>query len=453
VTGPRVLHLGNVANNGYINAKLQRRVGVPAEAVCDEWHILSQPEWEDAPIEGAEGAYAPLMEIAGRGGWTRPPWVHSPPCWDPEATQESRIGERVELALDGPQIAADYVRVRRGFAPLRDAQGTDLRPIDVVWARAWLNRYRRHFPAARFERYDVVVAYGIHPILLMLGGGGRPYVAFEHGTLREVPFEDAWRGRLLSLAYRRAAKVIITNPDVVGSAQRLGLENYVFVPHPVDEEKYRPGPSELRRQLEGEGWELVLLSPSRHDWDVKGTDRMLRAFAELVRRGHPRALLVLLEWGLELDRSRALIRELGIESNVRWTAPLPKLRLIDAYRAADIVLDQFLIGTFGAVAPEAMACGRPVVMAFQPEIHEWCFPELPPVVDAREPEQIYQALERLAGDEEERARLGRSAREWVERHHGWRLVVERHLSIYEEILGVRADDARVQLSAPPLTLS
>ena len=437
MTGPRVLHLGNIANNGYLNAKLQRRLDVPAEAVCDEWHILSQPEWEDAPIQGADGYYAPLMEEAAQAGWTRPPWVHSYARWDPESRQESWLGERVELALDVPRLTLQYPRTRRAYTRVRELQGTRLRPIDVLWAQAWLNRYRRQFPNAHFGRYDVVVAYSAHPILLMVDGGA-PYVAFEHGTLRELPFGDDWRGRLLSLAYRRAAKVIITNPDVVASAKRLQLENYTFVPHPVDEGKYCPGPSELRRELEAQGHDPVLLAPSRHDWDIKGTDRMLQAFAQLVRRDQPKAILLLLEWGQELERSKALIRELGIERNVRWSPPLPKLRLIDAYRAADIVLDQFLIGTFGAVAPEAMACSRPVVMSYEPEIHTWCFPEPPPLVDARTPEDIYRALARLSADASERKTLGRRGREWVERHHGWRLVVERHLAIYEEVLAAQA---------------
>ncbi len=75
----RVLHVGNVANNGYLNAKLLRRVGVEADALCDEWHMISQPEWEDAPIDWNGGdPEAPLMEAAAAAGWHRPEWVLSP---------------------------------------------------------------------------------------------------------------------------------------------------------------------------------------------------------------------------------------------------------------------------------------------------------------------------------------------------------------------------------------
>ena len=81
-----------------------------------------------------------------------------------------------------------------------------------------------------------------------------------------------------------------------------------------------------------------------------------------------------------------------------------------------------------------MACGTPVVMAFDATLHNWCFPELPPVLDARTPEQIYERLRRLASDEAERARLGRVCRAWIETHHGWRLVVDRHVAVYDEVI-------------------
>jgi glycosyltransferase involved in cell wall biosynthesis len=432
----RVLHLGNVANNAYINAKLQRRAGVAADALVDDWHILSQPEWEDAPLEGAFKPFARLTEPAAEAGWHRPDWVLSLRGWDPEFRQQPWLSERVRTAFAFPRILRQYRRLRREYGELADFQGTGpLRVTDVLRAWVWARRLEQSFGSLRrlFGRYDIVQAYSTDPILPLLTEVAS-YVAFEHGTMREIPFQDTWDGRLLALAYSHAAKVVITNPDVVAQARQLGLDNYVFIPHPIDEKKYTPGPSELGAQLEAEGADFILLSPSRHDWHIKGTDRLLRGFAEFVRVERPNSLLLLNEWGLEIDRSKTLIRELGLDSNVRWLPPLPKLRLIDAYRAADVVLDQFLIGTFGAVAPEAMSCGRPVVMAFDAAHHEWCFPVLPPVINARTPEQIHEALARLARDPEERGRIGRMGRAWIEEHHSSSVVLEKQFAVYENVL-------------------
>jgi glycosyltransferase involved in cell wall biosynthesis len=82
-------------------------------------------------------------------------------------------------------------------------------------------------------------------------------------------------------------------------------------------------------------------------------------------------------------------------------------------------------------------------MAFEPDLHAWCFSVSPPVVDARTPEQIYAELNRLAADDDARLALGQAGREWVERHHGWRVAVDRQLAIYEELVKVRRGRAVV----------
>ncbi len=431
----RVLHVGNVANNGYLNAKFQRRVEIKADALCDERHILSLPEWEDADLHGTFEPYPDPAELAREGSWERPPWVLER---DDPILRRRFPGH---LFLDGlvRSFASPLVfpqtprRVRRDYAALEAKLGP-LRPFDVNRGLLAQQRFALLWPDLRrlFARYDLVQAYATHPILVYLATTEVPYVAFEHGTMRELPFEDSWRGRLLALSYRRAAKVVITNADVVAAARRLGLDNYIFIPHPVDETKYTPGASPFRTEL-GLTRERLLFSPSSQTWDIKGNDRLVRGFAESLGGGAD-AVLVLTDWGPDVERSRGLARELGVGERVRWLPPLPKVRLIEAYRAADVVLDQFLIGTFGAIAPEAMACGCPVVMAYEPSVHEWCFPEPPPVVAAREPGEIAAALTRLLDDDKGREAIGAAGRQWVERHHSWRLVVDRHRAVYDEVL-------------------
>jgi glycosyltransferase involved in cell wall biosynthesis len=440
----RVLHVGNIANNAYLNAKLLRRAGVEADALCDEWRIFCQPEWEEAELEGVFSADERLDAGAAAGRWTKPNWVLRPQSSEADSPRTQLLKQRLLLVKELPALTRRRQELRSAYAPLRPLLGHDLGVLDLSRVSTWKRSLERQVGSLRalFSEYDVVQLNGAYPAFIPLGLPRIPYVAFEHGTMRELPFEDTGRGRLLALGYRMSPKVLITNADVIEQARLLGVEDRcIFTPHPLDEEKYTPGPSKLRAEVEQDGFDFVLLCPSRHDWHVKGLDRLLRAFAELVRSRRPRSILLLFDWGQEVGRSRELVQQLGIEPNVRWSQPLPKLRLIDAYRAADIVLDQFLIGTFGAVAPEAMACGRPVVMAFDPALHAWCFPTLPPIVNARTPEQIYRELTRLAGDEQRRLALGKAGREWVERHYGWRVAVDRQLAIYEELVKVHRAQA------------
>ena len=134
------------------------------------------------------------------------------------------------------------------------------------------------------------------------------------------------------------------------------------------------------------------------------------------------------------DRSRRLIDDLGIAVRVVWTPPLNKMKLIDYYNAADVVLDQFTLGVFGTVTPEAMACGKPVVLNFNRQVHEWCFPEMPPVLGARTEHEIFERLMELSEDPGYCAAIGLAAREWVVKHHGWELVADRQVSVYRELL-------------------
>ena len=43
---PRVLHIGNIANNAYLNAKILNRRGFECDVICyDYYHIMGCPEW------------------------------------------------------------------------------------------------------------------------------------------------------------------------------------------------------------------------------------------------------------------------------------------------------------------------------------------------------------------------------------------------------------------------
>ena len=352
-----------------------------------------------------------------------------------------------EMRADMREISRDSHLARIGRR-LRPRDYTDL---------ACLACWRSFRPLA--QDYDLTVLYGPEVTKAGLLPPDRPYIAFEHGTMRTLPFENTLQGRLLALGYQQADACIITNPDVLGSAKRLGLRHYRFIPHPVDETKYCPGETplanerrrELRRELRVP---LIFFCPSRHEWsngsDSKRSDRVIRAFGRYVREaepaGLPAAALVLTKWGTDVRASQQLCHDLGIEGRVVWRHPMHKMRLLEYYRAADIVLDQFheAVGSFGTVTVEAMACARPVIMYFNPQVHEWCLEENPPIQSALTTPEIYGRLVALAGSAARRAAVGAQSRAWVERWHGWRRVAEMHLELYREVFDRRGDTAAVR---------
>ena len=283
------------------------------------------------------------------------------------------------------------------------------------------------------RRYDLIEAYGTDVIHAFLAKGNRPYIAYEHGTLRDYPFVDSAQGRLLSEAYKHADHVFITNPDVLPSAERLGLENYSFVPHAVDTWRYCPGDSKVAdKYREAYPAALIAFAPARQNWGLKGNDILIRGFAKWFGRGGD-GLLLLSDWGQTRDQSHALVEQLGIGSRVAWLPPLPKHKLIQLYRAVDVVLDQFTIGTFGGLAPEAMSCGAPVIMAFDVEKHRWCYPEMPPVINAETDEVVSSSLDMLQNQPEHRRAIGAESRAWVKKYYCNEVVAERHQEIYASL--------------------
>ncbi|MGI8422833.1 MAG: glycosyltransferase family 4 protein [Chloroflexota bacterium] len=300
--------------------------------------------------------------------------------------------------------------------------------------------------------YDLVQLYGLEAVKGLFLPPEKPFVAFEHSTMRTLPFENTIQGRLLNLAYRVADYCVITNPDVVSSAKRLGLQRYRFIPHPIDETKYAPPAhpdTPLRREILSQtSSELIFLCPTRHEWsdafDSKRSDRAIKAYAAYCRTDNPRAALVLSRWGRDVRATEALIAQEGLANRVVWRHPMHKLRLLEHYQASDVVLDQFheAVGTFGTVTAEALSCARPVIMYFNPAVHQWCLDEMPPIESALTEEQILERLVKLATDAVHRRRVGQASREWIVRHHGWERCADDHLKMYAEVMSNRAAGAQ-----------
>jgi len=111
---------------------------------------------------------------------------------------------------------------------------------------------------------------------------------------------------------------------------------------------------------------------------------------------------------------------------------VPRDKALAIVRESDIVLDQFIIGSFGLVSLEAMALGKPALCYIRPSL----VPLLPddcPIVNANL-DNLAEILSGLLGDGALRRELGQKGRAYVEQHHDARRIAGHLIEIYQELL-------------------
>lgn len=426
----KILHLGNIANNGYSNAKFQRQRRLAADALIYNYtYIMGMPEWEDADLRGQSVSdWGQDWSKVNLHGFKRPEWFRQV-SWSYPLPGQFWVELLLLVSISLNKIWNSYRNLSRGRKGLRSVGGF------IRFAKLYLNA-RKIRP--NLNGYDLIQAYGFDPSLVILSGIRTPTIAFEQGNLREIMAMTPSLGELMLLGYQLAKKIVVTNPDARRILHKYRLKNYVFIPHPLDTGKFIPKETTLSKSLRQKyQTKTIFFAPSRHNWALKGNDRLIKAFARFVSQKDPSALLIFSDWGQEQSKSRSLIKSLGLTKNILWTKPHSKRELVDYYNSADIVFDQFTLGVFGTTVPEALACGRPVITYYNPHLNRWAFPIDPPIINATTSQEIYQAMVKVTSDPNLVKKLKSEARQWIDRFHSSEVVTSKYLRLYQEVLHVK----------------
>jgi glycosyltransferase involved in cell wall biosynthesis len=187
----------------------------------------------------------------------------------------------------------------------------------------------------------------------------------------------------------KADRVFYLNPDL-----RRWLPEARFMPYAsVDARELA-----LRPEPEGE----VVIAHAPTDVDIKGTRFLVAAVAQLLAEGLP----VRLDLVQGVDRAEVL----------------------DRCAAAHLVVDQLLLGWYGALAVEAMALGRPVlgyIRELEPADNP--FGAQLPIVRTRQ-DTLADDLRALVLDPDRRRELGSASRLFAETAHNPRRIARDALA-------------------------
>jgi glycosyltransferase involved in cell wall biosynthesis len=223
-------------------------------------------------------------------------------------------------------------------------------PLVLTWHTDLL-AYAEHF-------LEIPVGAAYCAVRLRLGWSVRDHLELaDRGGRRH--------GRLLALGrafLRRASLVIAPSAKTAADLAVFGdLPPVRTVPTPAALPAPARAPADLRAALDLPADAPVVLSVGRMTPE-KNPGLLLRAFA-VVAAHRPDARLVVV--GVRQGRRRAAgwIKELGLAGRVHLVPPLPRDRVIDYYRMADVLAFSSTTDTQSLVVTEAEAVGLAVVLA------------------------------------------------------------------------------------------
>lgn len=311
--------------------------------------------------------------------------------------------------------------------------------------------------------FDAVIGCGNAPALLARAGRVLDLFVPYGSDLYLYPFfrwrplgnpryqHRAWRlARAQRRGIRDARRVQVNNDYAAPVLALLGFRGetldapvpMIYTPH-YDPDAIAAHIAGSRRLGElvkvRDAHDLVVFHHARHLWrsspdalSWKGNDRLVRGFAAFcARRPDVRACLVTCEYGPDVQATRRLVEELGIGARVHWLPQMSRKDLIAGLTLADIGTGEFEMGWFlGGTVAEVLAMGRPL-LHYRKEPDAGSAPAASyPLVNAREPEQIYAALLDWCEHPEAWTALGAAGRRWLHEH-----LVARPLREYRRIFG------------------
>ena len=214
---------------------------------------------------------------------------------------------------------------------------------------------------------------------------------------------------------------------MVEDSPLFGRSRIHLIPFGLDLQTFRPiDGQEAKRKLGVFPGSLVVCFRATTS-EFKG----LSFIKECLKRWFPDTRVCLLTFNerglLDEFRGKYQIIDLG------WVED--EILTVSALNAADLFLMPSLAETFGMMAIEAMACGKPVIVFEGTALPEVVFaPRGGISVPKGDYVALLNVLKRLARDHNERNTLGEQALQLAREHYGLERYMDRILGLYEEVI-------------------
>jgi len=217
---------------------------------------------------------------------------------------------------------------------------------------------------------------------------------------------------------------------VANSPLTRHFERVHLIPFGIDLENFGvKSTSEARKEF-GIADDQTVIAFRATPSEFKGLPYIIEALEKLKPSKKITILTVGLTGYLEKFKSKFSVVDIG------WVTEDEKMAAF--YAACDIFLMPSAAESFGLMAVEAMASGKPVVVFDETALPDVTFaPDCGYVVRQGDADGLYAAIKRLLTNPEERERRGRLGKELALKHYGYETYFNKLMLVYEEAISRR----------------
>lgn len=327
-----------------------------------------------------------------------------------------------------------------------------LSPLPVYKVKFFLDNFPfiRHFGLAAkigvlVKGFDIVhtqyhpcifvgnYAKSLHKIPHIFTYHGFAPIRFWINPLQKLKMIDHRIGTFIALRFNVDHVITVSNflrKELI-KFYRFPDKKISIIYNGVDVKKFNPkiNSSKLRKKLKIEKNPVILylgrLSP------YKGVDYLIKAIPYVVKQIPSAKFLIAGTIRYDVVRIHELINKLGIKKSLIFLGYVPDNELPQVYAACDVFCYPSLWEGFGIPPIEAQACGKPVI-AFNhcalPEVIS--NNETGILVQPHDHVKLAKAIIDLILDEEKRVKMGKKARERVEKVFSWDIATKKTLEVY-----------------------
>lgn len=223
-------------------------------------------------------------------------------------------------------------------------------------------------------------------------------------------------------AYYKAKAVFLCDLDTMYryTPERL-RERCIPMPLPVDLQTFYPVKTEPED-------EFHIYFPSRQIQEYKNVLDIIKGLQHFYLF-HKDIRIHIADYGRDVDITKAKVKEYGLDHVTEFFRPVPKQQFARMLNHADVVIDQLLLGAYGGVSAQAMACETPVICNVHQPWYEEHYEHVP-VLYATTPFDIQAQLKKaLDFKKRDWKGFGQAGRRFVEKWHDHKKVAKRLIEV------------------------